>query len=99
MLQMAIRCRDCAFFSLACEGLDIDRCRYFDRSLSRQETMQGVKCNEYITREEDKDIEYYIPERKETKQRFEGEIKGYYVYMILALFLGIGFFYVVTSFA
>lgn len=93
------RCRDCAFFSLACEGLDQDRCRFFDRELTREETMIKTDCEKFIAREEGKDVDYYIPDRAAKKAGYEQEIRKYSVYMVVLLVLGIGFFYLVTLIA
>jgi hypothetical protein len=97
MSQVNKRCRDCAFFSLASEGLIQDICRFFSRSLSRDETMVHTDCPKYVIREEDKDVEFYLPERASKKASFEKEIRKYSVYMILLVVLGIGFFYFVTA--
>jgi hypothetical protein len=91
------RCRDCAFFSLASEGLDLDRCRFFNRPLSREETMVKTQCTEFIKREDEKDVEFYIPNRADKKETYEREIRKYSIYMILLVILGIGFFYLVTT--
>jgi hypothetical protein len=91
------RCRDCAFFSLASEGLDSDVCRVLDKMLTRTETMDSVRCDRYEIREEGKGIEFYIPEQKDKKAAYEKEIKKYYIYMIVLVLLGIGFFYLVTK--
>jgi hypothetical protein len=91
------RCRDCAFFSLACEGLEGDRCRFFNRFLSRTETLVKTDCPEYVVREDEKDVEFYIPERMERKEIYEREIRKYSLYMIILVVLGIGFFYLVTA--
>lgn len=93
------RCRDCAFFSLASEGLDLDRCRFFNRALSREEAMISTDCTKYVLREEGKDVEFYVPERSKRKELYEQEIKKYSIYMIILVFLGIGFFYLVTLIA
>jgi hypothetical protein len=97
MAQIKKRCRDCAFFSLASEGLDIDRCRFFDRALTREETMIRTECPEFIVREEEKDVEFYLPERAEKKESYEKEIKKYSIYMVVLVALGIGFFYLISS--
>ena len=99
MTQYNKRCRDCAFFSLAGEGLDLDRCRFFDRLLSRKETMVSSECQKFVTREDEKDIEFYMPEQAERKQGYEKEIRRYSFYMVLFLVLGIGFFYLITKMA
>jgi hypothetical protein len=91
------RCMDCAFFSLASEGLDSDVCRLLDKSLSRQETMVATSCERYEIREEGKDIEFYVPEQRDKKAAYEKEIKKYSVYMVALVMLGIGFFYLVTT--
>jgi hypothetical protein len=97
LAQIKKRCRDCAFFSLASEGLDLDRCRFFDRSLSREETMLKIECPEHIVREDEKDVEFYMPERSAKKDTYEKEIKKYSIYMVVLVVLGIGFFYIITS--
>lgn len=99
MIQEKKRCRDCTFFSLASEGLDIDACRFFDRALSREETMARTDCPEFIIREEEKDVEFYLPDRAEKKEGYEKEIRKYSIYMVVLVILGIGFFYLVTSIA
>ncbi len=91
------RCRDCAFFSLASEGLDLDVCRVLDKSLSREETMTVTICDRYEIREEGKGIEFYIPEHKDKKEAYEKEINKNYINMIVLVLLGIGFFYLVTK--
>ncbi len=91
------RCRDCAFFSLASEGLDSDVCRFFKKVLTRTETVVSINCKKYELREEEKDIEFYLPERKDKKKAYENEIKKYYIYMIVLVMLGISFFYLVTT--
>jgi hypothetical protein len=91
------RCRDCAFFSLTSEGLDLDRCRFFDKSLSREEAMLKIECPEYILREDEKDVEFYMPERSAKKDIYEKEIRKYSIYMVVLVVLGIGFFYIVTA--
>jgi hypothetical protein len=91
------RCRDCAFFALASEGLDQDRCRLFDRPLSRIETLQGVDCDRYEVRIEGRDVEHYIPERSEKKEAYREEIRKYSIYMVVLVVFGIGIFYLITT--
>ncbi len=97
MTEKVKKCRDCAFFSLASEGLDQDRCRFFDRLLNRREVAVKTDCPEYKEREDEKDVEYYIPERAEKKEEYEGEIKKYSIYMVVLLALALVFFYLVTT--
>ncbi|MFV2041138.1 MAG: hypothetical protein ACC644_04005 [Candidatus Hydrothermarchaeales archaeon] len=91
------RCRDCAFFALASEGLDQDRCRLFDRPLSRIETLNEVDCSRYEVRIEGRDVEHYIPERSEKKEAYREEIRKYSIYMVVLVVFGIGIFYLITT--
>ncbi|GBE18594.1 MAG TPA: hypothetical protein ENH13_00690 [Euryarchaeota archaeon] len=97
MARTQIRCMDCAFFALASEGLDQDRCRLFDRPLSRIEVMNAVDCDRFEERVEGRDVDHYIPERSEKKEAYHSEIMKYSIYMVVLVVLGIGFFYLVTT--
>lgn len=97
MATTLIRCRDCAFFALASAGLNQDRCRLFDRPLSRIQTMKVVDCDKYEIRVEGRDVDHYVPERTEKKEAYQDEIRRYSIYMVVLVVIGIGFFYLVTS--
>ncbi|RMF89215.1 MAG: hypothetical protein D6733_06735 [Methanobacteriota archaeon] len=98
-VQIKRRCRDCTFYSLASEGLDADICRFFDRVLTREETMVRTGCPEFRPREEGKDADLYLPREAAKKAMYEREIRKYSLYMVLLLVLGILFFYLATAMA
>jgi len=99
MMSRARRCRECVFYSLASEGLDPDWCRHFERELTRAETVVGTRCESFIERVDERDADYYLPEKAEQKREYEREIRRYSIYMLLLLGIGIVLFYLVTAIA
>ncbi len=89
-------CMDCAFFSLASEGLELDSCRLFDKKISRKEARVKTDCSRFILREENKDVEFYVPGHAKKKAQYEEEIKRYSIYMLVLLLAGVILFYLIT---
>jgi len=82
------RCKDCAYFSLASEGLDEDTCTFYNKVLTREEVIREVACPKFEPRSEEKDLHF---------AKYEAELKKYLPLMILLLGIGILILYLITK--
>ncbi|MFQ6137223.1 MAG: hypothetical protein ACE5PM_08595 [Candidatus Hydrothermarchaeales archaeon] len=92
------KCKDCTFFVLSSEGVEVDRCEFFDRDLTREEIVVGTDCPEFILREEGRHVEHYLPDKEKTKAGYRREYLKYTVAATVLVIIGIVFLiYISTS--
>jgi|GEM_PF-6357808 len=81
------KCKDCAYFALASEGLDEDVCTFYSKALSREEVIKATECPKFELRKEEKDLFF---------AKYEAELKKYLPLMLILLVLGVVLLYIIT---